>query len=62
MKNHYEVLTKDKVHHIYERPTDTSIKLVSGYKDACGIVRNLNKGAGFNGFTPSFFVKTAYNK
>ena len=41
---------------IVEKDTDMRIVLRTSKERATNICKNLNKGAGFNGFTPDFFA------
>lgn len=41
---------------VYEKDTDQIIELCSSFQQTKDIVRKLNLGSGFNGFTPCFFA------
>ncbi len=56
-RKNYEILKNDGMYCIYERNTDQYISQHSNYEKAKSVVKSLNSGSGFNGDTPSFFVK-----
>ena len=53
----FPLLNGDKVFDIYERNTELRVKTFNSYNKAKEIVKNLNSGGGFNGWTPTFFTK-----
>jgi hypothetical protein len=48
--------TKGDDNFVYEKPTGLEIPVNSNPKVAKQIMRNLNMGGGFDGFTPTFFT------
>jgi hypothetical protein len=52
----YSIKVKDKANVIFENSTEQEIISVSDFKNAKEIMRNLNMGGGFDGFTPPFFT------
>ena len=42
--------------HVLEVPTNQNVYTVKTEKDARDMVRSLNLGSGFNGFTPTFMT------
>ena len=50
------VLNKKKVFKVIEKDTNLELFETTSNRDARGMCRSLNLGAGFNGYTPSFFA------
>ena len=53
----YRVETEQGQYQIIEKDTDLVIRQVKEEKEARELCRSLNLGAGFNGFTPAFFIE-----
>jgi hypothetical protein len=59
----YSVRKSGSVYNILEKETDTLIVVEKSERQARNLCRKLNLGAGFEGFTPSFFTpKASKNK
>jgi len=56
MQNNYEYRRVHRDYGVYEKPTGQIICLTKGKDRAKMIVDRLNKGAGFEGNTPAFFM------
>lgn len=52
----YFIRKEDKDFHIIEKVTDQVVAQVATWDEANRRSRKLNRGAGFDGETPSFFV------
>lgn len=50
------VLNKRKVFKVIEKDTNLELFETASNRDARRMCRSLNLGAGFNGYTPSFFT------
>ena len=50
------VLNKSKVFRVIEKDTNLELYQTTSNRDARKMCRTLNLGAGFNGYTPSFFA------
>ena len=51
----YALKTLENENYVTEHETGYDIPVSGDYKEAKSILRNLNMGGGFDGFTPSFF-------
>jgi hypothetical protein len=56
MKN-YIILTINNTHFIKETPTEHVIKKFKNIKNAKTFCNKLNRGMGFDGYTPDFLFK-----
>lgn len=56
MQTNYEYRRVHRDYGIYEKPTSQIICLTKGKQRAKMIVDHLNKGSGFEGRTPAFFM------
>jgi hypothetical protein len=52
----YSMKTNDKGNFLVEKSTKLEIPVSSDPKNAKEIMRNVNMGGGFDGFTPTFFT------
>ena len=52
----YSVKKEDDQWYVYERPTEQKIKGFENKKCAENLKKMLNKGNGFDGATPAFFL------
>jgi hypothetical protein len=60
MKNsklNYIVEPSSSLYSVIETPTDQVIKVYKVYKDAKDLMRHLNLGGAFDGWTPTFMLK-----
>jgi hypothetical protein len=52
-----EMVGNEGVYSIYEVPTEQVIKTFNDKKEARAFLRHLNLGGGFDGWSPSFFLR-----
>lgn len=52
----YSVIETDNKYNVYETSTDQVIKTFSNKSEAKDLMKQLNLGGGFDGWTPSFFL------
>jgi len=52
-----EMVGNEGVYSIYEVPTEQVIKTFNDKKEARDFLRHLNLGGGFDGWTPTFFMR-----
>ena len=60
MKNsklNYVIEADSTEYNVIETPTDQVIKVYKAYKDAKELMRHLNLGGAFDGWTPPFMLK-----
>ena len=60
MKNsklNYVIEADSTEYNVIETPTDQVIKVYKAYKDAKELMRHLNLGGAFDGWTPTFMLK-----
>ena len=55
MKN-YIIVTVNDMHNVKETQTNNIIKKTKNYKNAKTLCNKLNKGFGFDGYTPDFLL------
>lgn len=53
----YKIIESDKKYSVLEKQTDQVIALFDSKEEARKVLRHLNFGGGFDGFTPSFMKK-----
>jgi hypothetical protein len=53
----YKVIKDNFGYNVVETKTDQIIKVFEVQADAKKLMKHLNLGGGFDGFTPNFFVK-----
>jgi hypothetical protein len=57
MAFNYKLIENNGVHCVYEVTTDQTIKTFLDQKEAKKFMRHLNLGGGFDGWTPTFFMR-----
>lgn len=53
----YKIVENNGKFEVFETPTKLTIKSFDTREEAKALMRKLNFGGGFDGFTPPFFVK-----
>jgi len=61
MGNYYIKKNDSHKFEVMERSTEQSIGVFADYKSAQEMSKKLNNGAGFDGWTPTFFLKNINN-
>lgn len=59
MALNYKIIDNQGVFDILETTTDQIVKSFSDNQEARKLLRHLNLGGGFEGWTPTFFLQTA---
>ena len=58
MSFNYKIVEVENVFTVIEKTTDQVIRSFGNTKEAKAFLRHLNLGGGFDGWTPSFFLKS----
>lgn len=58
MAMNYKIIQDSNGYNIVESPTDQVVKTFDSHSDAKKMMKHLNLGGGFDGFTPNFFLKS----
>lgn len=58
MAFNYKIVEENNFFKVFEVPTDQVVKIFSDNKEARKFLRHLNLGGGFDGWTPTFFLKS----
>lgn len=58
MAFNYKIVEENGAFNVFEVPTEQVIKAFTDNKEARKFLRHLNLGGGFDGWTPTFFMKT----
>ena len=58
MAFNYKIVEENNAFNVFEVPTEQVIKTFSDNKEARKFLRHLNLGGGFDGWTPTFFLKS----
>ena len=56
----YKVKREDGKFLVYETMTEQAVMIFKDEKDAKDFAKKWNKGSGFAGWTPSFFIKNIF--
>lgn len=56
----YRIIQNNKDISIFETRTETIIKTFKEYKKAKKFMKHLNLGGGFDGWSPTFILKSVY--
>lgn len=57
----YKVVKENSSYNIVETQTDQVVKTFNNQEDAKKLMKQLNLGGGFDGWTPTFFTKNLQN-
>lgn len=57
MSFNYKIIEEKNLFTVFEKTTDQVIRSFGDIKEAKAFLRHLNLGGGFDGWTPSFFLK-----
>ena len=52
----YKLIEENKIYNVFEIATEQVIKSFTDKTEAKKLLRHLNRGGGFNGWTPTFFM------